>query len=503
MLDNISCWSFKRVTFFWTFGGVVLLMATALLYLQWQGFGEQGQINFAVVSHLLYQGYPLYVDNEFPARYSLQHGPIIFIITGAIMKLFGASFVTAKLSGILATFATLFISWKWFSETLDKQSAILLLGVEVWMLFHWNYIYFIRPDPLLLLCVTISLYTVSTQEDIRSLIWGIALPFSVAVNLKIHGFLYFFPVFVIAASRLTKKELGVTIGVGSILSIIPYLSPQISLSNYLHVLFFSLDHGFYFSNFTPKVAVLALLILLPIAFLKWTGTDCSEIVERNRYRFFLIFPVVLIISIIASKSGSGTNHLMPILPLFLYFYIECVLEWRKQARDKTQRNKAKGFGVVLLLIILTISVSGFSKQKGLWEHVVFNNYERMIQDIYSIQKQYPNRKLEIGYGETPSYKQYQDLVAVPVFMGNPLYLELVAMSDMASAGVYIPSSTLKAMDEGAIEVWLIPKGNKPFELNDILFDEKFQKNFRGNYKLIGSTEFFDIWVHKNTRDTQI
>lgn len=487
----------------WSFSGLLILLGTAFFYLQWDGFGEQGQMNFAAVSHLLYQGYPLYVDNEFPARYSLQHGPIIYMITGAIMELFGANFITAKLSGVLAILLTLFISWKWFTEVLDRQSAIVLLGLEIWMLFHWNYIYFIRPDPFLLLCVTISMYMLSTRADSKYIILGIALPFSIAVNLKIHGILYFLPVFILAYSKIERRGLMKIAGLGGILSFIPFLLPQISLSNYLSTVFFSLDHGFRFANFVPKMAVLVLIVLLPICFFKWTNTDPRRIIKENRFNFILILPVILLVSIIASKGGSGTNHLMPFLPVFLYFYIKCILEWRIQQQEAKSQGAMVRFGAFLLILVLIISIGGFSTQKRLLEQVFFKNREGIIQEIYSIQKQYPNKKLEIGYGEMHSYSTYQDLIALPVFAGNPLYLELVAMSDMERAGVYVPVSTLKVLETGTVEIWLIPKGNKPFDVNKIVFNDTFKKKFFENYRMVDSTEFFDIWIHKSANDIQI
>lgn len=501
---------FMKIAYVWAVCGMIGLFVTGIYYLQWNGFGEQGEINFASVAHLIYNGYPLYVDQDFPARYSLQHGPLAFLIAGGFMQIFGADFFTAKLSGVLAIFLTVIISWFWFKKTAGIKSAFLLLGLEVWILFHWHHIYFLRPDSMLLFFTTVSVASVATARKNWVGILGLSIPLGMVINLKVHGLLYFIPIFVLASQYLNKKQLFIAGSLGILLSFFPYLLPQISLKNYLFFLFNSLNHGFSLANFIPKLVLILLLFLLPICFAKLCRINIKAFVLRYRLLLLSLIIPLLIVSAIASKGGSGTNHIMPFLPVVFYFYLQLILEkGRVDLLSNTWnfRDKIRPTAVVLTVIILLITVSGFTTQRRMWEQIKKHNHSAMLADLRKVQDQYRQYTMEIGYGEGSSYEKYRDLIAVPVFSGNPLYVEIVAMWDMQVNKSAIPAATIRSLEDGKIQVWLIPKGNRPFEIGGSplgnVFDGAFLHTFKGNYVLEASSEYFDIWVHKSISAKQI
>lgn len=81
--------------------GLVMLAFMGAAYVHWGGFSDHGEVNMSAVSWLLAEGYPLYTDLSADERYSLEHGPIIYLVTAGVMKLVGPSILTAKLSGML------------------------------------------------------------------------------------------------------------------------------------------------------------------------------------------------------------------------------------------------------------------------------------------------------------------------------------------------------------------------------------------------------------------
>lgn len=487
--------------------GIVTLLYTAFVYLGWIGFAEQGEINFASVSCLLYQGYPLYTDIDFPARYSLQHGPIVYLLAGGIMKLFGASFLTAKLSGIIALLVAILISWIWFSKFLDKKDAFLLVGLETWILFHWHHIYFIRPDSMMLLCVVVSMYIITTKQNRLLLILGLAIPLAIMANLKIHGVVYFFPIIAIAYQQLRWKNLLYAGGIALLLAILPFLVPQISFTNYMIWLMQSIHHGFSFGNFIPKVAMLMVLFLLPITIGSIYGANMRSFYLRNKSTILVLLFSLIVIAIIASKGGSGTNHLIPFVPIFFYLILLLVSEIKKGdgvLLGVVRPNfLTKLSSIMLALILVTITMSGITTEKRLFKMIVANDRRLMVQDIQSIEMLYAGKTIEVGYGEEKSYNVYDDLIPLPVFHGNPLLIEAVALGDMTAVGLPIPLATIKSLEEGTIQVWLIPAGNKPFGMShspgrdsgNQMFGELFRQTFFENYKLVSSTPFFDIWVY--------
>jgi len=496
----------------WSLCGMIILLCTAYFYLGWSGFGEQGEVNFASVSWLLYQGYPLYTDIDFPARYSLQHGPIIYILAGGIMKMLGPSFITAKLSGIIALLCAVVISWVWFAKLIDKKSAFLLVGLETWILFHWHHIYFIRPDSMMLLCVVVSMYLITTKQNRWVLILALTIPLAIMANLKIHGVIYFLPIIVIAYPRLGLKNLSYAGCLALLLATLPFFVPQIYWNNYLLWLFQSIYHGFSISNLIPKVMMLIVLFLLPITIGTIYGVNMRSFYVRNKPTILTLLCSALVISIIASKGGSGTNHLIPFVPIVCYLIVLLVCE-RKKADGHLRvvvrpTFSTKLSSILLALVLVVITVSGISTEKRLFKMIVASDKIEMAQELQSIAKFYPGKTMEVGYGEEKSYNEYDDLIPLLVFHGNPLLIEAVALGDMTQAGLPIPPATIKSMQEGVIQIWLIPVGNIPFAMNDRLgkdsenqvFSELFRQTFFENYQLDSSTAFFDIWIYRNEKN---
>ena len=80
-----------------------------------------------------------------------------------------------------------------------------------------------------------------------------------------------------------------------------------------------------------------------------------------------------------------------------------------------------------------------------------------------------------------------------VFHGHPLLIENVAFGDMLGVKIPIPAATVQALRDGYIQVWLIPKGQKPFPW---ISEEAFSQAFLQNYHLEESTAHFDVWTYK-------
>jgi len=492
----------------WSLCGLLLLLCTIVLYVRWSGFGEQGEVNFATVSWLLYQGYPVYTDVDFAARYSLQHGPIVYFIAGGLMKLFGPSYITAKLSGILAVTLSIGISWAWFSKLIGKQYAFLLVGLETWILFHWHHIYFIRPDSMMLLCVVVGMYIITTKEKGLWLILGLAIPLAVMANLKIHGILYFLPLIAIAYERLGLKKLLYTGGLTLLLVMLPFLVPQVSLNNYIMWLSQSLHHGFSFRNFLPKIYMVLVLFLIPITIGTMYGVNMRSLYLRNRSVILASLFSLTVISIIASKGGSGTNHIMPFVPIFSYFIALIISEVKERDNGRlilvNSSFSTKLSSITLMLILVIMTASGIATEGRFLKLIATNDRRAIVQDVQSIEKVYSGKTIEIGYGEDKSYDKYRDLIPLPVFHGNPFLIEAVALADMNVAGLPVPPGTIKSLEEGTIQVFLIPVGDSPFAMSNgstrQLFSELFRQTFLNHYHVISSTSFFDIWVYGNEVD---
>lgn len=485
--------------------GIILILLTSFAYLTWTGFGEQGEVQFASVSAMLYQGYPLYTELDAAGRYSLQHGPIVYLVAGAVMKLFGASYLTAKFVGAVAPILALIISWFWFAKLTTKRNAFLLLGLQSWILLHWHHIFFIRPDSLMLLTMATSMAIVTTTKKKWLLILGLAIPMGIMVNLKIHGIIYFLPVVALVYRQLTWKHRWNIIGITLLVAISPFILPGISLTNYLIWVTQSVHHGFSFKNFIPKIAMILEFSIILFSIGNIYGFNFRTFYKKHEDMFWVLSGAIIITSIIGSKSGSGTNHIMPFVPIFVYLTIMLlnVTQTKGMALPQTTRSKfVRGMSYALLTaMILVTLIGGVSREMSFLKIIYEDNHDSVIilSELRSIEKQYEGNKIALGYGEN-SYIKYRNFLPYLVFSGNPLLVEVVAIMDMKAAKIPIPPATIKAIEDGMIPVWLIPAGEKPFAMGykdgEPMFDESFRQSFLHYYQVVEKTPHFDIWMYK-------
>lgn len=486
---------------------IISVNLTAAIYLLTPGFAEQGEINFSAVAALLHQGYPLYTNMDSAERYSLQHGPIAYVAISTIMKLFGASYFTAKLSGVTSFLLGTFISWVWFKKLLSKKDALILLGLEVWILMHWHHIFFSRPDSLMLLCVVVSMYIVTTKESRWLLIAGIAIPLGLMINLKVHGAIYFLPILMLALGKLSWHALLLMGIITSFLAVLPYWHPQISFSNYLVWLSTSVElgkenPGFVLRNLLPKITLIVGLILVPVCIGTIRNISLRAFYKRNKRVIISTLFALIIPTILAAKPGSGTNHLIPFIPTFCYI-LALLISSNDYKKDSLKEEKRfSRLSVILSYMFLALSFLAFTsggvgRQASLMQSSFASNRHEVMQEITATEVLYKGKTIEVGYGDYESYVRYRDFVPLPVFHGNPLLVEAVALSDMQAIGLKTPPATIKKLQEGDIQVWLIPIGKEPFGL--WAFDDSFRSAFQQNYQLERKLQFFDVWLYKSDK----
>lgn len=495
--SNLTKWFLST----WAFIGLVLALVTSFLYLIWSGFGEQGEVNFAAVSWLVYHGHPLYTSVASAERYSLQHGPNIYLIIGGIMGIFGPSYITAKISSIIMFLTSLILSFVWFSRFSHKRLAFILVGLETWLLFHWHNSYYIRPDSALLLCILISLYVVTTVKNKKVLILACAITFGLIINLKVHGLIYLVPIIALLSRQLNIKHI-LSLGIlTAIISALPFLLPQIVLENYivwikLSVHMVAKDPLVTLKNFLPKAAIIIELSLIPICLAVINRIDLGGFYNRNKLLITTTFFSFIFAAIIGSKPGSGTNHLLPLIPVYCYILLLLANEVSSNASFSMKEPKSKFLMkccyTILGAIFVTITLSGINKEIGLLKPVFSNDRTPVIRELAAIEKLYAGKTLEIGYGQDND-RAISDCIPLLVFHGNPLLIEKVALGDMLEMNMPIPSATLAQLVNGEIQVWLIPAGQTPFGF----LDNNFRQTFFSNYTLAEKKKFFDIWVHKS------
>lgn len=231
------------------------------------------------------------------------------------------------------------------------------------------------------------------------------------------------------------------------------------------------------------------------------GLNMKELYQRNKYFFISFFIALTIITIIGSKVGSGTNHLIPFIPIFFYILL-LVLSSIKQKNSNLWDIKLSGvtgkasYLVLIFILITAVTLSGIKGERRVLEPMLnIGDRTEIFQEIQILQSTYKGKTIAIGHGgNQEAFNKYRDFTPLPVFAGNPYLIDKVAFEDRMNAGLKIPPATIKKLAEGEVQVWLIKTGELPFNLK--CFDEVFRQTFLNNYKLVAKHAFFDVWVHK-------
>jgi len=483
-----------------SFAGVATLIINSCSYLMWNGFADHGEVCMSSVSWLLYNGYPVYTDLNAPVRYSLEHGPIIYILIGGLMKLFGPSIFSAKLTSILAVIAIMGVSWHWFKNFVNAKTSFWLLGLEAWILLRWYNFYFNRPDSLMVLCAISGMYFATTAKRRISTIMGTAVSLGLLVNLKADGIFPAIPVLVLIYQRLGWKDFLNTFAIMVGIGLLPFMLPNISLPNYIQWLGAATAHGFSFKTFLRTMGILLLYFLGIISWGFYRGSNLFKLYKENMVFIGSIVFSSIVLAVISSKHGSGSNHIAPLIPAIIYILIITGTASRKTALFTKFTSWHKASYVLIVIVCLILFGNAIDGQKRVAkDEASLSMPGEMINDLYLTKTKYKGSTMMVGYGDGDTYPLYRQLVPLMVFDGNPYLFDACALMDMQQAGIKIPDSTIKEIKDGRVKVWLIPKGNSPFTLTNYydrklpLFDETFRQTFFSNYELVERTEYFDVW----------
>jgi hypothetical protein len=123
-----------------------------------------------------------------------------------------------------------------------------------------------------------------------------------------------------------------------------------------------------------------------------------------------------------------------------------------------------------------------------------------------VMRDHPNKTIEMGYGGWNSKYKLTYYRPLLVFAGNPLTLDAMALGDMQLVGIAIPPGTLEYLQECKTQIWLIPKGDRPFEMINVyslmdrrlfpermVFSDEFRQIFAERYRKQPASKYFDIW----------
>jgi len=494
-------------------GALVLVTASALTvgvyaavlgwYLTLPNFAGEVEPTVTSISWLASRGAPLYHGMEAASRYSVLYGPAIFLINGWLMQLLGPSAASAKLAGVLAGASSMVFLYLAIRTVLSHRMTLFLCAIAVFLCFiHGPFSYLSRPDPLLLTATSFALLcAVQRSKWLGTL--GLAAATAWSIDMKIHGFIYLLVPFAIHLRRHGMRHTLGAAGLGGILALAPFvLLPNVSLSNYALWLREAARHGLDGATF-QKTLRFALFMLLPLGLASRQGSN------SERLPLAALAASYVTVLFFASKPGAGLNHLLPLIPPTL-FMIACMMRSEGLASLEAcarlgRVRQAAVMGVLFTTLFLGVVAEAKCMQRL---HRSAQRGESVLSDLRTVVRQHPELTIAMAYGgegveyELTFYRPHL------LFAGQPLLVDIIACMESQRSRRPLSAETYEALQSGAVQLWLVPKGGKPFRKKNWypphqnVFPPDFVDILLERYRRRESSEYFDLWFYEEQIDVE-
>lgn len=443
-------------------------------------------------SVLFTEGKEIYHNPSDPFIYSLLYGPIAYVVNGFFLFLFGASIFSSKVGSIMSlllSFSFIFYSLK---KYIRKKDIYMFFGfISSLFLLFWTFSFEARVDVMALLFSSLALFGATRKKEIPSLvIVGIAM--GLGISLKISGLFYFLPALFLLWDNFKMRSVFFSCGIAAISALLPFfVFSNVNLGNYLLWLGLAGKHGLDGGSFANNIGYMVFLFL---PFLPFLSKKNENNFRKNTFYLGVLAVSVLATSVFAAKVGSGQNHLLPFIPFFVYgygiFYFS--QEWEK--------NKDELLRFILPFIVVLIFISSVTIIRVFRLYSIFP--VRANNDLNYILEKYKTPNVYMGYSESSGDPNLSanlpSLRPVLLFSQKNYLLDRAAFADFREAGGVLSPDFLENFKQCTDDVWIFPRGTKPFEgmlgYGKTLFDESFITAFNENFSLRESTEFYDVRV---------
>ena len=484
-------------------GILVAYLGVVVWYLFLPGFACELEPMMASLSWLVQKGEPLYHEFESAQRYSVLYGPTAFLTNGLFLWVLGPSLFTAKLPAVLAALAGFCFFYLALARVASWRMSLAFCALAALLYWQEGYFsYIARPDPYIVAAVCFGLVCAVRAGPVVGAA-GIAAALGYCLNLKIHAGLFFLPILALFYTRTGwRAVLGILAG-GLLLAILPFLfHSQLSARNYFTWLMEATRHGLDAGTFL-RTLQLALFLSLPTLFFLLPGAKTRSVLGRHRLFALSLLLTAAPVLIIAAKPGAGLSHLMPMIPLVLFFAARLLTETRHEVTGWDQIFTRPRLGLALSICLVALFAGGINEYRCV-RLIQFQNAngKEVVGDIQQILAAYPDHSIGMAYGGEGKGFQLTSFRPLLVFAGQPVLLDVIALMESEFAGRELPRETYEAMAAGQIGIWLVPKQRPPFEkrnwypTQNQVFPADFRELFLANYGLRDQSRFFDLWFHR-------
>ena len=465
-----------------------------MTYLVYPGYLDHGEPSVTLISWRLLDGMPAFLGFDEPALTSNIYGPLSYAVHAVSFWLLGPSIIAGKAASLLA--ATLipvlvFLSQRRRGFNQAAVGAILACGL---VLFHVPFSIWNRPDTFLALLGVIAVWAANASDPhrpewLKTIV--IAVAAGLAVGMKIHAGAYFAPVVLFHCVNENRgfRTFAAMAVIGLTVVFAPFAFSTFSLSAFVDwiTMIAKKDSTSVFGSKFVRYGVLySTPVLFFLADWRWSGKRLF-LAEKVYFWVFVICLVVILFP--ATKEGAGTHYFYP----FLAIVIDQVL--RHAGRLEVRKAGVWGLVGVLALAILIV---GIPVQKRFFRALHWQETAEIQTEIRTIMSDYKGQSIEMGVGHNVTTYPRTLSRTLLVFAGHPYSLDAAIAMEMIKWKFFLPEKTLSALRACKTDLWLIPKGERPFMMTGYygtpVLPAIFSETFKTRYRKARTYKFFEVWA---------
>ena len=421
-------------------------------------------------------GAPLYELQDGAPVLANLYGPLAYLVQMPALLLFGAGVAASKVTSFLAlgtTVAVMGVHMVRRSTTGQALDGFFLLTAG--LLLFGPVSFWVRADPFEVLLVALAVVLTAGRRGGTCV--GVCI--GLAVNFKVHAFVYFLPILVDLWWTGGWRALLRVAMFSGMTFFIPFLIPGISLHDYFVTVSEQVAGGTVSSSLMVKNTIYA-VVILPLLVLPLIAHQHQF---RDKVYAWIVLATLGLLFYPASSQGAGPHHFLPLLPV--------LIEARRRLEPEGIAAEFAPF-----LIVLTAS---FAMQGTLHNMASKRGWDLVSEEALAVARHSPVQPIQIGYGESPKSYEISELSkTVLAFNFYPVLLGGQILNELREIGIEGSTRWIPYLTECRIKRWLLPKGEKPFTTisyydRSQLFSKEFRQAFFTRYKLVETTEHFDLW----------
>lgn len=455
---------------------VPIYLAAVIFYAATPAYFDHVEPSVASVSWLVMQGHQAYPDRAGAGLYGLPYGPLLFLLNGFTMQLLGPGIVTSKVAGACAAMASLIVLALAIRQARGEWSRAVSWAALGFLMFGVTS-FWVRAEPLLLLCSSLAVLSLTVPAGPSAALAGAAL--GLGVNLKASAIIYLFPAFALVWRTHGTVRFAVAAGIALLVASLPYVRfDNISLAGYLSWLQAATAQGVRFSAL-PAALEWTIFLALPMFVMGRPEGTSRGASDTALFRTLLVACMCVSLPL-AAKHGTGLYHFLPFVPAVIF------------ASSGSRRPGPR----VVVPAMLASCILVAALHLPTWVTTTTSLPSRaIISELKQIDASHAGT-VAMGYSANyrPSFFRPE-----LVFAGQPYWLDGASLMDWHWSGRPFPTAALAALRACVVEAWIVPAGAPPFVLPNAypilgdVFPDEFRRIFEERYRLETSGQWFDVY----------